>query len=39
MTFAFYDDSIIFVGYHAAVFVAVVFVLLAVQYLLDRRRR
>jgi hypothetical protein len=40
MTFALFDDeSLIFAGYHAAVFVAVVFVLVAVQWLLERRRR
>jgi len=37
--FAFFDDvSLIFVGFHAAVFVAVLVVLLAIQWLLDRRR-
>jgi hypothetical protein len=39
MTFAFSDDSIFFVGFHAAVFVAVVVVLVAVQHLLESRRR
>jgi hypothetical protein len=40
MTFAFFDDvSLDFVSYHAAVFVAVVVVLLAIQWLLDTRRR
>jgi hypothetical protein len=40
MTFALFDDVWpVFVGYHAAVFVAVFVVLLAIQWLLDRRRR
>lgn len=40
MTFALFDDeTFIFVGYHAAVFVAVVVVLVAVQWLVERRRR
>ena len=40
MTLALFDEvSLDFVAYHAAVFVAVVFVLLAIQWLLDRRRR
>ena len=39
-TFELLDDvSLISLGYHAAVFVAVVVVLLAIQWLLDRRRR
>ena len=39
MTFALFDDVLLnFVSYHAAVFVAVVIVLLAIQWLLDRRR-
>ena len=38
MSFAFADiDSLIFAGFHAAVFVAVVVVLLAIQWMLDRR--
>jgi hypothetical protein len=38
--FALFDDlSLIFLGFHAAVFVAVVVVLLAIQWLLDRGRR
>jgi hypothetical protein len=32
-------DKLIFVGFHAAVFVAVVVVLLAVQWLFDREGR
>jgi hypothetical protein len=40
MTFALFDDvSLDFVSYHAAVFVAVVIVLLSIQWLLDKRRR
>lgn len=40
MTFAlFYDESFISAAYHAAVFVAVVLALVAVQWLLERRRR
>jgi hypothetical protein len=40
MTFAPFDDvSLISLRYHAAVFVAVVVVLLAIQWLLDKRRR
>jgi hypothetical protein len=40
MTFVLFDDvSLDFVSYHAAVFVAVVVVLLAIQWLLDTRRR
>ena len=39
MTFALFDVSLTSVGYHAAVFVAVFVVLLALQWLLDRRRR
>jgi hypothetical protein len=31
-------DTLVFVGFHAAVFVAVVVVLLAVQWLFERRR-
>jgi hypothetical protein len=31
-------DTLVFAGFHAAVFVAVVVVLLAVQWLLERRR-
>jgi hypothetical protein len=39
MTFALFDDvSLISLSYHAAVFVAVVVVLLAIQWLLERRR-
>jgi hypothetical protein len=38
--FALFDDvSLIFLGFHAAVFVAVVVVLLAIQWILERRRR
>jgi hypothetical protein len=32
-------DTLIFLGFHAAVFVALVVVLLAVQWLFDKRRR
>ena len=40
MRLAFADtDSLIFAGFHAAVFVAVVVVLLAIQWMLDRRGR
>jgi hypothetical protein len=40
MTFVLFDDrSLIFVGFHAAVFFAVLVVLLAIQWLLERRRR
>lgn len=40
MTLALFDDvSLDYVTYQAAVFVAVVFVLLIIQWLLDRRRR
>jgi hypothetical protein len=40
MTFALFDDvSLISLSYHAAVFVAVVVVLLAIQWLLDKSRR
>jgi hypothetical protein len=40
MTFALFDDaSRISLNYHAAVFVAVVVVLLAIQWLLDKGRR
>jgi hypothetical protein len=40
MPFAFVEtDSLIFVGFHAAVFIAVVVVLLAVQWLFDRGGR
>lgn len=39
MTFALFDDVLLIsLSYHAAVFVAVVVLLLAVQWLLDRRR-
>jgi hypothetical protein len=40
MPFAFVEnETLISVGFHAAVFAAVVFVLVAVQWLLDRRGR
>jgi hypothetical protein len=40
MTFALFDDvSLISLSYHGAVFFAVVVVLLAIQWLLDKRRR
>jgi hypothetical protein len=40
MTFALFDDvSLVSLSYHAAVFVAVVVVLLAIQWLLDKSRR
>jgi hypothetical protein len=40
MPFAFVEtDTLSFAAYHAAVFVAVVVVLLAVQWLFDRRGR
>jgi hypothetical protein len=40
MTFALFDDvPLNFLSYHAAVFVAVIVVLLAIQWLLDRHRR
>jgi hypothetical protein len=39
MTFAISDYTIVVVGFRAAVFVAVVVVLVAVQHLLDRSRR
>ncbi|MDT7808114.1 MAG: hypothetical protein QOJ70_1927 [Acidobacteriota bacterium] len=40
MSFALVEtDTIIFVGFHAAVFVAVVVVLLAVQWLFDKDGR
>ena len=40
MTFALFDDrTLVFVGFHAAVFLAVFVVLLAIQWLFDRRRR
>jgi hypothetical protein len=40
MRFAFADtDSLIFAGFHAAVFVAVVVVLLALQWMFDRHGR
>jgi len=39
MTFALFDDvSLVSLSYHAAVFVAVVVVLLAIQWLLDKSR-
>jgi hypothetical protein len=38
--FALFDDvSLISLSYHAAVFVAVVVVLLSIQWILERRRR
>lgn len=38
--FALFDDlSLIFLWFHVAVFVAVVVVLLAIQWILERRRR
>lgn len=38
--FALFDDlSLVFVWFHVAVFVAVVVVLLAIQWILDKRRR
>ena len=40
MTFALFDDvSLISLSFHAAVFVAVVVVLLAIQWLTDKNRR
>ncbi|HST53278.1 MAG TPA: hypothetical protein VLJ61_14805 [Pyrinomonadaceae bacterium] len=40
MPFAFVEnETLIFAGFHAAVFVAVVVVLLAVQWLMDKRGR
>jgi len=40
MPFAFVEnETLVFVGFHAAVFVAVVVVLLAAQWLSDRRGR
>ena len=40
MPFAFVEtETLIFAGFHAVVFVAVVIILLAVQWLLDKRGR
>jgi hypothetical protein len=40
MRFAFaYPDSITSAGFHAAVFVALIAVLVAIQWLLEKRRR